>query len=471
MPANETKVLIKLERIANTTVCQTATRSHGYIAYLRGCNVAESEKTAQQLEEELEACKRRLKELTEASVSSADIVEQLGLFRNLLQMIDAVVWITSAETGELLYINDTAEEIYGLSISEMRDNPQFWKELIHPDDRDVMLDDPSDWLKEDRDENSYRIVRPDGEIRWLLDKKYVMRTDADKPEWIGGLAVDITERKVTRQRLRAQAERFRIVADFTYDWEYWVSPEGDFVYVSPACERITGYGVNDFKEDPRLLENIAHTDDREKVRRHLHNESAPSEVLSLQFRIITKNGKERWIEHVCQPVHGAEGQWLGRRASNRDITERKLAQDKLARQAEEILELSTPTMQVWDSVLAAPLIGTLDTQRTQRFMEVLLHDIVDTGSEIALIDLTGVPTIDTQTARFIIETIDAVRLLGADVILTGVRPSIAQTLVHLGIDLSGITTRSSLVAGLRVALKALNLEMIDRDNVVDSGEE
>jgi rsbT co-antagonist protein RsbR len=96
---------------------------------------------------------------------------------------------------------------------------------------------------------------------------------------------------------------------------------------------------------------------------------------------------------------------------------------------------------------------------------------VDTGSEIALIDLTGVPTIDTQTARFIIETIDAVRLLGADVILTGVRPSIAQTLVHLGIDLSGITTRSSLVAGLRVALKALNLEMIDRDNVVDSGEE
>jgi anti-anti-sigma regulatory factor len=132
-------------------------------------------------------------------------------------------------------------------------------------------------------------------------------------------------------------------------------------------------------------------------------------------------------------------------------------------QADEILELSTPTMQVWDGILVAPLIGMLDSQRTQRFMEVLLNAIVDTDSESALIDLTGVPTIDTQTAQFIIETIEAVRLLGADVILTGVRPSIAQTLVHLGIDLSDITTRSSLVAGLRVALNTLGLEVNAHD--------
>jgi rsbT co-antagonist protein RsbR len=120
-------------------------------------------------------------------------------------------------------------------------------------------------------------------------------------------------------------------------------------------------------------------------------------------------------------------------------------------------------MQVWDGILVAPLIGMLDSQRTQRFMEVLLNAIVDTDSESALIDLTGVPTIDTQTAQFIIETIEAVRLLGADVILTGVRPSIAQTLVHLGIDLSDITTRSSLVAGLRVALNTLGLEVNAHD--------
>jgi rsbT co-antagonist protein RsbR len=120
-------------------------------------------------------------------------------------------------------------------------------------------------------------------------------------------------------------------------------------------------------------------------------------------------------------------------------------------------------LQVWEGVVVAPLIGTLDSQRTQRFMEVLLERIVETRSAIALVDITGVPAIDTQTAQHLIETINAVRLLGAQVVLTGVRPAIAQTLVHLGIDLSGITTRSSLVAGLRVALGVLGLQMISKN--------
>src|SRR5437016_7818025 len=101
----------------------------------------------------------------------------------------------------------------------------------------------------------------------------------------------------------------------------------------------------------------------------------------------------------------------------------------------------------------------LDSQRTQQLMERLLHRVTETGSPIALLDITGVPAIDTQTAQHLIETISAVRLLGADVILTGVRPVIAQTLVHLGIDLSNVMTRSSLAAGLRMALQILNLEI------------
>ena len=116
-------------------------------------------------------------------------------------------------------------------------------------------------------------------------------------------------------------------------------------------------------------------------------------------------------------------------------------------------------MQVWQGVVVAPLIGSLDSQRTQQFMERLLGRIVETNSPVALVDIMGVPTIDTQTAQHIIETISAVRLLGAQVVLTGVRPSIAQTLVHLGVDLSGIITRSSLAAGLQVALDILNLKV------------
>ena len=124
----------------------------------------------------------------------------------------------------------------------------------------------------------------------------------------------------------------------------------------------------------------------------------------------------------------------------------------VSRQANEILEISTPVMQLWKGVLVAPLIGTLDSQRTQQFMERLLQRIVDTDSGTVLVDITGVPAIDTATAQHLIDTITAVKLLGAQVILTGVRPAIAQTLIHLGIDLTGIRTSSSLAVGL-LALK------------------
>jgi rsbT co-antagonist protein RsbR len=142
-----------------------------------------------------------------------------------------------------------------------------------------------------------------------------------------------------------------------------------------------------------------------------------------------------------------------------NITERKLAEERIQQQTKEIMDLSTPVMQVWQGVVVAPLIGSLDSQRTQQFMERLLARIVETNSPVALVDIMGVATIDTQTAQHLIETISAVRLLGAQVVLTGVRPTIAQTLVHLGVDLSGIITRSSLAGGLLVALDILDLKI------------
>ncbi len=140
----------------------------------------------------------------------------------------------------------------------------------------------------------------------------------------------------------------------------------------------------------------------------------------------------------------------------------KRAEDRIAAQTEEILEVSTPVMQIWEGIVVAPLVGTMSTDRTQQFMERLLETIVETSSPVALVDITAVPTVDTRTAQHLIETITAARLLGADVILTGVRPSIAQTLVHLGIDLSDVETRSSLSAGLKLALRRAGLEVVRR---------
>ena len=128
-------------------------------------------------------------------------------------------------------------------------------------------------------------------------------------------------------------------------------------------------------------------------------------------------------------------------------------EEVITRQQEELLELSTPVVKLWDGVLAVPMIGTLDSSRTQLVMESLLQRIVDTGSELAIIDITGVPTVDTLVAQHLLKTVTAIRLMGADCIISGVRPQIAQTIVHLGIDLAGITTKASLADALALALK------------------
>jgi rsbT co-antagonist protein RsbR len=132
----------------------------------------------------------------------------------------------------------------------------------------------------------------------------------------------------------------------------------------------------------------------------------------------------------------------------------------IARQQQELLELSTPVVTLWEGVLALPLIGILDSGRTQIVMESLLQAIVDTGARIAIIDITGVPTVDTLVAQHLMKTISAARLMGADCILSGIRPQIAQTIVHLGIDLNDITTKSTLASALEVALQRLRLAVV-----------
>ena len=128
-------------------------------------------------------------------------------------------------------------------------------------------------------------------------------------------------------------------------------------------------------------------------------------------------------------------------------------EDMIQRQQRELLELSTPVVKLWDKVLAVPMIGTLDSGRSQLVMEALLQRIVETGSELAIIDITGVPTEDTLVAQHLIKTVAAIRLMGADCIISGIRPQIAQTIVHLGIDLDGVTTKASLADALAAALK------------------
>jgi len=128
-------------------------------------------------------------------------------------------------------------------------------------------------------------------------------------------------------------------------------------------------------------------------------------------------------------------------------------------QQRELLELSTPVVELWENILALPLIGTLDSERTQVVMESLLQKIVETGATIAIIDITGVPTVDTLVAQHLLKTVAAARLMGADCIISGIRPQIAQTIVHLGVNLSDVTTKATLADAFVIAMRRVQAKL------------
>jgi rsbT co-antagonist protein RsbR len=132
-------------------------------------------------------------------------------------------------------------------------------------------------------------------------------------------------------------------------------------------------------------------------------------------------------------------------------------EEVILRQTSEINEISTPVIRVWDGVLALPIIGTLDSERTQVVMESLLQEIVNSGSSIAILDISGVLTVDTLVAQHLIKTVNATRLMGAECIISGIKPEIAQTIVHLGINLEGVQTKASLASALKYAFSKMNL--------------
>ena len=143
----------------------------------------------------------------------------------------------------------------------------------------------------------------------------------------------------------------------------------------------------------------------------------------------------------------------------------KSREELILRQQQDMLELSTPVVRLWEGVLALPLIGTLDSARTQVVMESLLRKIVETNSQVAIIDITGVPTVDTLVAQHLIKTVTAARLMGADCIISGIRPQIAQTIVHLGVNLSDITTKSSMADAFLIALQRGGYTFVKKSEV------
>lgn len=185
---------------------------------------------------------------------------------------------------------------------------------------------------------------------------------------------------------------------------------------------------------------------------------SPTEVATFVFSLKKPLFESLRKAHADEPAELATDIWtattllddLGLYTSE---THSKSRERVIERQRQEVMELSTPVVKLWDGILALPIIGILDSERAQTVMESLLEKIVETEAEIAIIDITGVQTVDTLVAQHLLKTVAAAQLMGADCIISGVRPQIAQTIVHLGIDLQGVITKATIADALAVALR------------------
>ncbi|MBP1715304.1 MAG: diguanylate cyclase, partial [Deltaproteobacteria bacterium] len=214
---------------------------------------------------------------------------------------------------------------------------RHWADRVHPEDLPWVEEEVRRCLKERKPfDFQYWIVWPDGSVHWVQTKGVFACDDQGQTSQMMGITQDISERKQAEQALRESEAKYRIVSDHTNDWEFWLAPDGRFLYCSPSCERITGHTPEEFLADPSLRGTPIHPDDRERFEAHLNSVERAQVVGEDEWRFLRPNGTYRWVAHVCRPVFDETGRFLGVRGSNRDITERK-RMEETSRQNERLL--------------------------------------------------------------------------------------------------------------------------------------
>ena len=274
-------------------------------------------------------------------------------------------------------------------------------------------------------------------ISTLLQK----RRGQIQAEWMEQLATASSSKSGAgaREELRRQAEDFLKVLNAALDSGRIADIEG------PEWEEVRHF-LNELSRQ-RVLAGFA-----------------PDETAAFIFSLKRPLFEALKQELLGDPQRFAEEAWsvtllLDRLGLHTVRSAQRAREDVINRQQQELLELSTPVVKLFDGILALPMIGTLDSARTQIVMESLLQKIVETESQIAILDITGVPTVDTLVAQHLLKTVTALRLMGAECIISGVRPQIAQTIVHLGVDLQGVTTKASLADALALAMKRIGVSV------------
>jgi PAS domain S-box-containing protein len=265
--------------------------------------------------------------------------EQRELFRVTLHSIGDAVMTTDTD-ALVRYLNPTASSLTAWPLEEARGLPvQTVLKTVNKVTRESIDDIVKRVLAGNRPvtmANHTVLVRRDGTEIAIEDSAAPIR---DRENNILGVVIvfhDVTEKRRSQEALHETAEKLRVIADFNYDWEYWRSPDSRFIYVSPSCERVTGYRAEEFMDDPALYLRIVHPEDRHRITKHWEEDTFQKKLCEIEFRIIHRDGRQRWIGHACVVVLDENGRFLGRRASNRDITDRKMAEEELQESRKEL---------------------------------------------------------------------------------------------------------------------------------------
>lgn len=273
----------------------------------------------------------------------------------------------------------------------------------------------------------------------------IFRSSADKilDQWMTLMLADVALRDdlMTRDDLRAQSEELltALVNNLT-DQNIANPASGSF---RPVVDILDGISLSRAKQGFSPRETGVYVFSlKDALLATLQDKIKSADDLYAQSTLIIKLIDHFGVVTFERFIHGRE--------------------DVVRRQMSEIDEISTPVIQVWDGILALPIIGTLDSARTQVVMEGLLENLSETGSAIAILDISGVPAVDSLVAANLLKTVSACRLMGAECIISGIRPEIAQTIVHMGIDLSGVITKTSLAGALKTAFQLLQLRVVSK---------
>lgn len=422
--------------------------------------------------------------MVDPNLSREELIERLArtekrlrTVEDLLERVPGIVFdavgLPGDEHHHYTHVGPQIEALLGYSVEDWLKIPNLWKRVLPPGATERLVSDIAAAGEGLASRGELRLLTKDGKSVWVELHVALVKDEAGAIVGVRGVGLDITARHLAeraRTELLEKAQRLGERLDCLISsvpglvWEGWFQEDernSRVNFVSDHVVAMTGYTREEYLAMDQGWFALIHPDDKERMRQE-SQEIAARGGGSAQFRWITKDGRTIWVENHLRTILDERGAPVGVRGVSMDITERKeseraqadgrLREEVIRMQEARLAELSTPLIPISDEVMVMPLIGGLDGGRAERVIEALLEGVARNRTRVAILDITGVPTVDTETAEALMRAARAVQLLGAEVVLTGIRPEVAQSLVNLGTDLSRIVTRGSLQSGIAYAM-------------------